>query len=155
MDTPVKKLLILALAFGLTGCAAKAGKFGPNPLVTQTAVDQGYVHHGDSVTFVFAKPASMKAVTATSAGKMVDLSKLNIEKMSVAGEFNEWNPTATFMVKEGPVWTTTIEASKMPAKVGHFKFIANGEYWLEPNERAPNTVDNGNDTHVKNYVYTP
>ena len=57
--------------------------------------------------------------------------------VQVAGEFNGWNPTATFMTKEADEWTTTLklEPGRYP-----YQFVVDGKWMLDP--ANPDSMDN-------------
>jgi len=57
--------------------------------------------------------------------------------ISLAGDFNGWNSTATPMKKEGNVWTVTVPLSP---GVHQYKFVADGQRWL-PDPKADPALD--------------
>lgn len=64
--------------------------------------------------------------------------------LAVAGDFNQWNKTATPMTKAatGEVWQATVE---LPDGVIAYKFVADGERWLnDPKADASLESDDGN-----------
>ena len=68
------------------------------------------------------------------------LSAPEARAVGVAGSFNQWNPTATPLVRSGPkgMWTATI---KLPAGQHQYVFVVDGVRWV-PDPSAP-AVDDG------------
>jgi len=63
------------------------------------------------------------------------------ESISVAGNFNEWNPLATPLKRDGSsLWSTEIVAPRE----GRFeyKFVVNGQHWIEDPSNGMKTPDN-------------
>jgi len=57
--------------------------------------------------------------------------------VQVAGGFNDWNPTAGFMTREGDVWKAamTLEPGRYP-----YQFVVDGRWMLDPSN--PDSMDN-------------
>lgn len=65
---------------------------------------------------------------------------LQVESLSVAGDFNDWNPETTPMKrnKQGVYWA---EVEIEPGQDCEFRYIANSEHWFndwEADAYAPN-----------------
>ena len=60
--------------------------------------------------------------------------------VSLAGTFNQWDPTATPLVRSGPsgVWTATLS---LPAGQHQYAFVVDGQRWV-PDPAAP-AIDDG------------
>lgn len=77
----------------------------------------------------------------TSEGVRFSIYSTRIERVSIAGEFNNWSMTADPMVdKEGTgVWTILLP---LPPGRYEYKFVINGEKWIaDPGNQE--TVDDG------------
>lgn len=90
----------------------------------------GYKQEGNQVTFSFTKP---------------DYLTVAIENVSVAGEFNGWNPKVEGyeLAKTGDkTYQVTMKADRIgkPGERKQFKFVINGNIWLEPARQALNVA---------------
>ena len=155
----MKKFLLFALTISLAGCASEpATKTAPAAPVLKVAhamaPSSGYVKAGNTVTFVL-DPGNLRAVTDTSAGKMLDLKTLKVTSVSVAGAFNKWDLAANPLALKGGLWSATVDAAKLGTTPSPFKFVVNGTYWVEPTLGATNTIDNGMGSGAKNYMFEP
>ena len=54
--------------------------------------------------------------------------------LTVAGDFNGFSKTANPLTAKGDVWSTAV---KMPDGVHHYKFVADGERWLQDPKADP------------------
>lgn len=93
----------------------------------------GYKIEKDQVTFLFTKP---------------DYLNVPIEHVSVAGEFNGWDPsTEGFELEKigDNIYQRTLNLDKLgkPGEKKQFKFVVNGNTWLRPARQALNIKDNG------------
>lgn len=71
---------------------------------------------------------------------------LQVESLSVAGDFNDWNPETTPMKrnKQGANWA---EIELNPGQGCEFRYVANGEYWFnawEADTYVPNSMGTEN-----------
>lgn len=158
----VKKLLLFALVLGAAGCSQKSGIADAakksEPEATHVAAPAassvaGYTQSGSDVVFTF-DPANMVSYTDGSSNELVDVKTVQIQKVAIAGEFNGWSSDANPMELKGTVWTTTLKTSELGTGQVPFKFVVNGQYWVEPPATATNTLDNGMGNGGKNYIYT-
>ena len=63
------------------------------------------------------------------------------ETISVAGNFNGWNPVATPLKRDGSgLWSTEIAVPR--AGRFEYKFIVNGQHWIEDPSNGMKTPDN-------------
>lgn len=129
-----------ALAAGLVGVGVLAGLLGPSrdaapeqvagttarpgsvparPAANPTQTPNGIVVEPGVVKFVFVAP------TAT--------------RVSLVGDFNQWNPEATPMQRTGGTWTVTL-----PLRAGRhlYSFVLDGTQWL-PDPSAPLAPEDG------------
>lgn len=61
--------------------------------------------------------------------------------VSLAGEFNDWDSSRTRLVKDAHgLWRTELAAP--PAGLYHYKFVINGEWWLEDPNNGLKAPDN-------------
>ena len=51
----------------------------------------------------------------------------NIERVTVAGSFNNWNPEETVMRREGGAWVAELV---LPPQTYEYMFVENGEQWV-------------------------
>lgn len=61
------------------------------------------------------------------------------EKVSLVGDFNDWNPEANQMEKNDQYWQTLIRLK--PDRKYKFKYLVDGEYWKN-DEQADDYVVN-------------
>lgn len=124
----------------LAGCA---GTRGPGADAVETA-PIGYVMEGDETVFRFAASEYVN-VTRNDNGEWIPIVDIDIESVSVAGDFNGWSVDAWRMSK---VRDGFFELRKnVDLFAGRdkwpFKFVLNGFYWVEPPPRAPNRIASG------------
>jgi len=131
-------------------------------LFAQQKTAQGYHVEGDEVVFTFDK-RDYKEVThgETEKRELIDRNDFVIEKVAVAGQFNDWAKDEWIMTK---LDKNRYEFRKKIADFVHefsweFKFIINENYWAEPQKNVSNLSDAkdkyGRDLHVYNLkMYT-
>lgn len=66
-------------------------------------------------------------------------SEPGVDRVAVAGTFNEWNPGRTEMKKEGNVWTAQL---LLPRDTYEYMFVVDGEQWVT-DPLAMETRDDG------------
>ena len=118
------------LAIGLSSILLKAQD---SPL--------SYFFEGKEVVFQFDSRVYKKA-TEEGTYKELDFADLDIDKVAVSGSFNNWSRKGWRMQKVGPY---TYQLRKKVHEFNdhfsnEFKFIINGKYWAEPDERFENRV---------------
>ncbi len=122
-------LIILTLLFGLFTQAQNA--------------TLGYRIEGDVVVFTF-DPRDYYEATEDGTHDRLDFEDLEIYKVSVSGQFNNWSREGWVMKK---LDTNTFELRKKLADFTdefswEFKFIVNNRYWAEPSDdKASNLAD--------------
>ena len=108
--------------------------YGQKPLTA-------YYFEEDEVVFQFDSRMYTEATDKGSQEKL-DFADLKIEKVVVSGSFNNWSRKGWMMKKVGP---TTYQLRKKIEDFNddyqlEFKFLVNGQYWAEPDERFDNRV---------------
>jgi hypothetical protein len=104
----------------------------------------GYRIDGEDVVFVFDVRDYQKAYATW--GRKVDFADLEIHKISVAGEFNNWSKEGWKLQK---VNQYTYELRKKLKDFSgkptwEYKFVINDQYWAEPPGQAPNRANDWN-----------
>jgi glycosidase len=104
----------------------------------------GYIVHDDSsVTFVF-DPEQYASVTADGTTDASPLNPDSIEGVSVAGDFNQWTPKKWNLEKnESGTYSLRIPAYRFTLINHEFKFVINGNQWIEPPLEMPNRKHSG------------
>ena len=102
---------------------------------------KAYFFDGDEVVFEFDSRDYQQA-THDKSGKKLDFGDLDIYKVSVSGEFNNWSRKKWKMVQVGPYKFQLRKKIKDISDqfTWEFKFLVNGKFWAEPNEKMPNKV---------------
>ncbi|NRA92879.1 MAG: hypothetical protein HRU26_09400 [Psychroserpens sp.] len=114
----------------------------------------GYRIEGDDVVFTFTR-SDYELFSHDTEGHKVSFDKLNIDNVSVSGEFNNWSRFDWNMTK---IDSDTYELRKPIDKFDgnyswEFKFLVNHEYWAEPGHEASNAVDAKNKYGMFLHVY--
>lgn len=131
----VSPLLGLAIAAGFAGTIA----FGAWTLGARAATDAA---RGSAMTLPMS-PAAVAATTATRTDtvRLVQfvLVAPGASKVTVAGDFNDWNPAATPLqpVRAGGVWMVSVPLA--PGRY-EYSFIVDGESWVA-DPSAPTVVE--------------
>ena len=105
----------------------------------------GYRILNDEVVFDF-RPADYEWTTSNKDGKWVRLSEVNIKKVCVAGEFNGWEKDQWVLQKAADLdhYELRRKLSEFTGKSEYqFKFVINGDTWVEPPADAANRVSVG------------
>jgi hypothetical protein len=109
---------------------------------------RGYRIANDEVVFDF-RPTDYEWTTSNQGGKRVRLSEVSIEKVCVAGEFNGWEKDKWVLEKAAVPGHYELhrKLSEFNGKTEYqFKFVINGESWVEPPTDAANRVSEGGNT---------
>jgi len=113
----------------------------------------GYIERGDSIEFRFGEQKKIKIGFLD-----IDLDKRRneIKGVTVAGDFNGWNPkNANFTLKkiDDKVYRLVVSKKTIGQKgeIHKFKFVLNGEYWIEPPAEAINKIT-GADHNTNLYI---
>lgn len=123
------------------GCAATAPRESSSPSTSSTVF--GYREDGAAVRFEFV-PRQYAQATRDVSGEFVDVSALRIESVTVAGEFNAWSKTEWPMQRKGSRYVLTKAKSELGSAPSYqFKFVVNGEWWVEPPLTASNQKSTG------------
>jgi len=127
---PAAAALFLGLALGYMAA--------PNDL---THLDRAQA--GSSPTVVFPTVSSAPIQPGVQNFQAVRLTYTptgpEIDRVSVAGSFNGWDPASAPMVKDGDVWTILLV---LPAGTYEYMVIEDGEHWVT-DPSAPGTRDDG------------
>jgi hypothetical protein len=121
-----------ALAAGLVGIGVLAGLLAPSrgtsgEPVADVATPSRLT--GSTPHSVVVEPGVVKFVFVAPAAS----------KVALVGDFNEWNPEATQMRRDGGTWSITV-----PLRAGRhlYSFVVDGTDWL-PDPSAPLAGDDG------------
>ncbi len=87
------------------------------------------------------KPAPKKAPKKTAQAGNVTFTYDNpgASSMNIAGDFNNWDMSATPMMQDGDTWSVTLDLA--PGEY-MYKFVVNGSDWVADPDN-PNTADDG------------
>jgi len=134
----------------VAGCAHSPPSEVASPMKVEPGL--GYSQKGDVVTFQF-NPSEFEDVTADQTGEWRKLATVTIDDVHVAGEFNGWSKTEWPMVRSGSRWTLSKKKSELgSADTYQFKFVVNGNQWVEPPKRASNQAGTGFVNNASNLV---
>jgi hypothetical protein len=106
----------------------------------------GYRIDNDYVIFSFI-PSQFKETTDGMTGWRKNISKEKIKQVYVAGNFNNWDPkNRLFLMQEnGNSYELKIPINTFAKNViNEFKFVINGEKWVEPITEMVNKTQSGN-----------
>jgi hypothetical protein len=99
-----------------------------------------------SVRFVF-DPGRFEHATNGITGERTELRTLRVETACLAGDFNEWSPSAWVMRPVGPTGSLYVLERRFDELGGsgthEFKFVVNGTWWVEPGAGSPNRRSTG------------
>ncbi len=162
-------LLLCGVFIGGCATADKSVTSTSEPASTASSVETvastaagdftGYQISGDDVLFQFV-PSDYEEVTESGPGGRKKISELEIQSVSVAGDFNGWSSDTW---KMSPAEEGTFELKKsLDAFKGQndwqFKFVLNGSFWAEPQAGTPNCVPSGEFASNQGYnlvLHTP
>ncbi len=111
----------------------------------------------DTVLFRF-QPARYRMVVNGRTSRWMRLSELRIREVTVAGPWNQWSAEA-WPLHPGPGsgWTLRCPLSAVADRdTVPFKFVVNGEWWVQPPPDTPNQVNAGiGDTTMNLFLLRP
>lgn len=119
----------------------------------QNNTSYGFIERGDSIEFRFGEQKKIKIGFLD-----IDLDKRRneIKSVNVAGDFNAWNPkNANFALKkiDDKLYRLVVSKKTIGQKgvIHKFKYVLNGEYWIEPPAEASNKIT-GADHNTNLYI---
>lgn len=121
---------------------------------SQEKNSKGYRIEGDDIVFSFDRRDYNK-VTSETTQKRFDFEDFEIENVIVSGQFNNWSRDNWHMSK---IDENQYELHKKIIDFTdefswEFKFLVNGEYWVEPNKNVENITPAKNEYGDPLYVY--
>lgn len=131
MKLYLQHIVLLILLFSMTISFAQSEKV------------KGYRIDGDEIVFTFDKDDYKRASNSLPFfGRFKDFEDIDIESVSVAGEFNDWSMKKWRMTK---VNNNLYELRKKiidfsDSFTWEFKFVVNNYYWAEPSKKHINVV---------------
>jgi anti-sigma factor RsiW len=127
---PAAAALALGLALGYL--------FAPQDL---THLERAQAGPPPAVVFSTVSPASVQPRVHNFQAVRLTYTptRSGIDRVSVAGSFNDWDPTSAPMVRDGDVWTLLLI---LPAGTYEYMVIEDGERWVT-DPSAPRTRDDG------------
>lgn len=131
----------LLVAVLLAGCAT-----APQPGKEEPKKTYGYAIEGATVVFSF-DPKDYSVATNGRTGEFKALESLGpFHRVAVAGPFNAWNAEAAAMERQATGgYVAAIPTSELESfgfRV-QFKFVIDGQWWVEPPLRASNKAGTG------------
>jgi len=106
----------------------------------------GYLIENEQVIFTF-QSTQFSETTDGMSGWRQRLKDHKIKKVYVAGDFNNWEPKNKqfLMVEKGNVYELKLPLNELTNnKMYEFKFVINGNKWVEPNNDMINKTQSGN-----------
>jgi hypothetical protein len=144
MRRPFLALVLLALVAALPAAAARAPGLG-------------YALRGDTLVFRF-RPAEYRMAVSDRSSRWMQLSELRVRQVAVAGPWNQWSAVAwpLHATRRGD-WVLRCPLSSV---ADHdtipFKFVVNGEWWVQPPPDTPNQLNAGiGDTTMNLFFVRP
>jgi hypothetical protein len=111
----------------------------------------------DTVVFRF-QPARYRMVVNGRTSRWMRLSELRVREVTVAGPWNQWS-TEAWPLHAGPgaAWTLRCPLSAVADRdTVPFKFVVNGEWWVQPPPDTPNQINAGmGDTTMNLFFVRP
>jgi hypothetical protein len=141
------RCLPLALALVLLPAARPAAAAQATPL--------GCSLRGDTLVFRF-QPARYRMVVSGRTSRWMRLSDLHIREVTVAGPWNQWSADAwpLHAVRSGG-WVLRCPLSSVADRdTVPFKFVVNGEWWVQPPPDTPNQINAGMGDTTMNLYFT-
>ena len=133
---------------GATASTTGAGAAPTTPLCS-------YEIRGHTVRFIF-NAAYHAAATNGTTGSWSAMRDLPLRSVALAGDFNQWSTRAWSMRPvgaDGSIFILDRSLDELGGSGEHpFKFVLNGEWWIEPSPRAPNRSATGLNNASANYV---
>ena len=146
----MKKSLAMAFLSAIVLLSLVACATGKPVISSQPLNDAGYSIRENTVFFEF-HPEKYAWVTNGTTGKWVDISAVPIRSVSIAGDFNGWNVGATRMIFDGSAFYLPISRDVFTAgRVYQFKYVINGEWWVEPPKHTANVASTQLDNNGAN-----
>jgi hypothetical protein len=145
----VNRLVVLTLAAAFSLVSALAVHAAPAPLV-------GVRVSADSVVFRFV-PSQFRMVVSGRTSKWVRLRDLAVREVTVAGAWNQWSTEAWPLHRVGRVFELRAPLSAVAGRdTVSFKYVVNGEYWVQPPPDCPNQLNAGiGDTTMNLFFLRP
>ena len=147
----MRTLMVITLAIALLGCAHHPPQAPESPAGAMVQ-GVGYSQVGDIVTLEF-DPTRFENATHDFTGGWKHLSMLTITTVDAAGEFNGWSKSAWPMERAGTRWVLRKPRAEFgTATTYQFKYVINGEWWVEPPRNAANQQGTGFVNNASNLV---
>ena len=110
----------------------------------------------DSVVFRFV-PSQFRMTVSGRTSRWTRLRDLAVHEVTVAGPWNQWSTEAWPLHRAGRAWELHCP---LTAVADHdtvaFKFVVNGEYWVQPPSDCPNQLNAGvGDTTMNLFFLRP
>jgi len=122
----------LAFVFVLGFATARRGGEGESPTTVKTAATGGQLAGVAAAHTIAPAPLRLVRLIYVAPDK-------NVERVTVAGTFNGWDPEGTEMRKEGGAWVLQLV---LPPQTYEYMFVENGEQWVT-DPLASQTRDDG------------
>lgn len=138
---------VLCLALVLS-CAA--------PAHAEPARTMGVVVTADSVIFRFV-PAQFRVAVSGRTSRWTRLRDLAVREVTVAGPWNQWSADAWPLHARGRAWELRCPlAAVADHDTVSFKYVVNGDYWVQPPPDCPNQLNAGlGDTTMNLFFVRP
>jgi hypothetical protein len=145
--------MILGVWMFLVGCGTVAKGF--DPAASPNPETYGYHIEPEvgEVLFYF-QPGFVESVTADGPAAPTSANNMTITSVTIAGPFTGWDRYAWPLTQEGKIWTLRKPVAEIgqPGEAIPFKFVVNGDLWVEPPTEALNRADAGMGNNSYNWV---
>ena len=126
------------------------------PVHAGPAQPAGVSVSADSVVFRFV-PSRYRMAVSGRTSKWIRLRKLAVREVTVAGPWNQWSAEAWPLHASGRAWELRCPLSAVADRdTVAFKYVVNGEYWVQPPPDCANQLNAGiGDTTMNLYFLRP
>lgn len=126
------------------------------PSRSHAAAPLGVVVQADTVVFRF-KPSRFRMVVSHASSRWMRLRDLSIREVTVAGPWNQWSTDAWPLHARKGFYELRCPLNAVADRdTVFFKFVVNGQWWVQPPPDAPNQLNAGlGDTTMNLFFVRP
>ncbi len=112
----------------------------------------GYRFDNENVVFEYEFDEATSIVTDGNVGLTFRVQESGFRSVAVAGDFNQWQPAAMSRHEGGRRWEFSLSRAELRLEKYAFKFVLDGNLWVEPPTFASNVTPTGLDDEALNLV---